>query len=159
MKLLHRLFGMEAEASIPYFIEQPLRALTDGERSVVVRLLQGSDSSYFQQVATLQIVGRCGCGQCPTIFFKMPQPGVREADLSTYAGRDQVDGLVAAVLLQSTARCRNLSSTQSTVTPHGSLPRPKLLSPMYSFRRLSARRWSNPAVKRTCLRQAAYLER
>ena len=108
MKLLHRLLGKKAEPSFPFFIEKPVRALTDNERSVVARLLHDVQGSYAYQVPTLQVVGRCGCGRCPTIFFEKPLPGVSETDLSTYAGRDETEGLVAAVLLQSNGRLSQL---------------------------------------------------
>jgi len=86
--------------SFPFFAETLARALTEAERKVVEKLLERLEPRFQRQVANLQVVGRCGCCQCPTVFFLKHEPKNQEQDLSTYAGKDESDGIVAAVLLQ-----------------------------------------------------------
>ena len=88
------------EPAFPYFMEVAPRDLTSDEREVVMKLLEGAGQEFREQVAKLRVVGRCGCGECPTIFFQPDESGVAEGDLSTYAGTDKEGGIVGAVLLQ-----------------------------------------------------------
>lgn len=56
----------------------------------------------------LKVVGRCGCGECPTVFFERHHAELAEYELSTYSGVDAEGGLVAAVLLQAEGRLSQL---------------------------------------------------
>lgn len=96
------------DSKFPFFIATPVRDLTDLERATVLRLLESAKPEYREQAARLRVVGRCGCGQCPTVFFENDEPEVHEQDLSTYAGTDKEGGLVAAVLLQKQGRLSQL---------------------------------------------------
>jgi len=50
----------------------------------------------------LEVVGRCGCGGCPTVFFRIPVAGHAERDLIEFSGHDGF-GAVGTVLLTSDA--------------------------------------------------------
>ena len=88
------------DSKFQFFITTPVRDLTDLERATVLRLLESAEPEYREQVPRLRVVGHCGCGQCPTVFFEKNKPGTHEQDLCTYTGTDKEGGVVAAVLLQ-----------------------------------------------------------
>lgn len=88
-------------SAFPFFAAIEPRALSEVERSVVERLAADLDAKYKAQLLNLVVVGRCGCGRCPTIFFRSYTEGDRERDLVSVAGQDSTGGLVAAVLLES----------------------------------------------------------
>lgn len=96
------------DSKFPFFITTPVRDLTDLERATVLRLLESAEPEYREQVPRLRVVGRCGCGQCPTVFFEKNEPGTHEQDLCTYTGTDKEGGVVAAVLLQKHGRLSQL---------------------------------------------------
>jgi hypothetical protein len=98
-----------SEPKFPFFIATPARDLSVEERETVIKLLEATESEFSEQVAKLRVVGRCGCGQCPTVFFEPHEPRVHEQDLSTYAGKDKVGGIVGVVLMQ---RQGNLSQLE-----------------------------------------------
>jgi hypothetical protein len=87
-------------SAFPFFAPVEPRALSEAERSVLERLAAGLDARYKAQLPGLLVVGRCGCGLCPTIFFRLHAEGDRERDVVSFAGRDSTGGLVAAVLLE-----------------------------------------------------------
>ena len=84
--------------SFPFFIHTDVRSLSGEEVAIVERLLIGQAETFKSQVQRLTVVGRCGCGVCPTIFF---QPHVEgERDLVSHIGKDLSGGLVSAVLME-----------------------------------------------------------
>ena len=96
------------EPEFPFFIATPARDLSVEERETVRKLLERADPKFSEQVGKLRVVGRCGCGLCPTIFFEPDEPEVREQDLSSYVGRDREGGIVAAMLMQKQGRLSQL---------------------------------------------------
>ncbi|WP_200229852.1 hypothetical protein [Rubrivivax gelatinosus] len=90
----------DAQASFPFFVSLDPRPLSAQERAIVERLLREQPLRYSEQAGALKVVGRCGCGACPTVFFQPDNDGDCESDLVTMAGKDGADGLVAAVLLE-----------------------------------------------------------
>ena len=96
------------EPAFPFFIAVIPRDLTNEERETVLKLLEGAKPEFTEQVPRLQVVGRCGCGECPTIFFEPDESGVHEEELSTYAGADKEGGIVGAVLMQKHGRLSQL---------------------------------------------------
>ena len=97
-----------AEPEFPFFVATSARDLSAEERETVIKLLEAADTGFSEQVARLRVVGRCGCGLCPTVFFEPYEPGVSEQDLSTYAGKDKEGGIVGAVLMQKQGRLSQL---------------------------------------------------
>ena len=96
------------EPKFPFFIATAVRDLTDDERETVYKLLEKAEPEFSEQVAKLRVIGRCGCGECPTVFFEPHQPSIHEQDLSTYAGTDKEGGIVAVVLMQKQGRLSQL---------------------------------------------------
>lgn len=88
-------------SAFPFFAPVEPRALSEAERSVLERLATGLDAKYKAQLPGLVVVGRCGCGRCPTIFFRPHTEGDRERDLVSFSGQDSTGGLVAAALLEN----------------------------------------------------------
>ena len=97
-----------AEPEFPFFLATPGRDLSAEERETVLKLLEAAEPEFLEQVAKLQVVGRCGCGVCPTVFFEPHGPEVSEQDLSTYAGKDKDGGIVGAILMQKHGRLSQL---------------------------------------------------
>ena len=88
------------KAAFPFFVPVTERQMDALERELVEQLLRDASVDYQRQLDTLRVVGRCGCGECPTVFFQVHQQGDAESDLVTAQGRDESGGLVAAVLLE-----------------------------------------------------------
>jgi len=86
-------------ASFPYYAPIEARPLARDERAIMDRLLSSEDAEYKRQLHGLQVVGRCGCMACPTIFFLPHKQGEIEQDLVSMVGMDAT-GPVAAVLMQ-----------------------------------------------------------
>lgn len=89
-----------AKPPFPFFSSTDPRPLSTKEQAVVERLLRDQPPIYSGQAGALKVIGRCGCGVCPTVFFQPHEKGDCEAELVTMAGKDDTDGLVAAVLLE-----------------------------------------------------------
>jgi hypothetical protein len=88
-----------SESKFPFFIPIEPRQLSERETALLNHLVTGQTSNFAKQIGDLQVVGRCGCGACPTIFFLPYQQGESEADLVTRVGTDSFGGLTAVVLL------------------------------------------------------------
>lgn len=99
---------MREKPAFPFFIPVQARPLTIAERGVLTRLLDRAPEIYRAQASHLMVVGRCGCGRCPTIFFEPSEVDDRETELVTCSGRDSENGLVAAVLLEKQGRLSQL---------------------------------------------------
>lgn len=89
-----------ANRPIPFYVATEQRPLTDVERGLVRALVECEAPEYLRQVDRLTVVGRCGCGACPTIFFRSHHPAIRERELASYVGRDKSNGLTGVVLWQ-----------------------------------------------------------
>lgn len=90
----------EYPPAFPYFIAVEPRALSEAERTLTERMLRDLNPKYKAQLAKLLVVGRCGCGHCPTIFFQPHQQGETEHDLVAFAGPDASGGMTGAVLME-----------------------------------------------------------
>ena len=86
--------------AFPFFAPTERRSLSPDERAVLERLLQDQGPQYTTQLNELAVVGRCGCGACPTVFFQAHSSGDQERELISMAGQDATGGLVGAVLLE-----------------------------------------------------------
>ena len=90
----------KAHPASPFFVSVDQRDLTDQERALVVDVLRREAPQYLDQVPGLRVVGRCGCGVCPTVFFKVDARGHPNRELASYMGRDAAGGLTGVVLWQ-----------------------------------------------------------
>jgi hypothetical protein len=116
-----------AEPSIPFFVPTDARPLTQEECLVVRRLLRDQGLEYISQLDGLTVVGRCGCGECPTIFFQAHAHGDKERDLVSCIGKDADDGLVGAVLLVKDGLLSQLEFFSIDGHEPWSAPRPESL--------------------------------
>ncbi len=99
---------MREKPPFPYFTETEVRPLSTAEREVLARMVQGLSVSYQTQAKRLMVVGRCGCGKCPTVFFEPHVAGDREHELVSYQGSDAFGGVVGALLLEKDGRLSQL---------------------------------------------------
>lgn len=97
------------QSEFPYYLAVVPRPLRDTERACVDRLLEGAAPEYLEQVDDLRVVGRCGCGRCPSVFFVAAENAHHEAALVSLTGRDKLGGLVGAALLVSGGRLTQLA--------------------------------------------------
>ena len=86
----------------PYFLATESRSLTSDEYAIVERLVSGLSEGFKQQLPRLIVVGRCGCGECPTIFFQVHQKGDQEQELVSFQGVDSKRNVVGVALLGKT---------------------------------------------------------
>jgi hypothetical protein len=73
-------------------------------------MAQNLGTYYKVQLAGLKVVGRCGCGGCPTIFFMPRTKGDREYDIASGMGTDSSGGHVGVVLLEKNGQLSQLES-------------------------------------------------
>lgn len=112
-----------------YFLAVPKRAPTAHELALLRRLLQGQDAVFREQLDRLCVVGRCGCGKCPTIFFRPHAPGFSEADLVSLVGVDEQGGLVGVVLLHDDDTLTQMEFYSVDGHAPWSAPKPEGLKP------------------------------
>ena len=84
----------------PYFIAIQPRPLSGAEYKLVDQLLDISGGHFRSQLSSLIVVGRCGCGVCPTVYFQPYTSGNNEIEVSQLRGLDFNDELVCATLIQ-----------------------------------------------------------
>ena len=100
MHSLKQRLSSRKQPPFPYFVAVDAREMDDEELAVMKRLLKDLPAPFQSQLGALRVVGRCGCGACPTIFFQPPQAGDTEYDIATARGQDHSGGLVGAALLE-----------------------------------------------------------
>ena len=83
------------------FVAEPERPLTWEERALVEELLRGAPAQAAAHLASLRVVGRCACGQCPTVFFRAPNTEVAARQLASCTGTDDEDGITGVTLWQA----------------------------------------------------------
>jgi hypothetical protein len=118
-----------AHPSFPFFMSTDLRPLNPQEQAVLERLLRDQPLKYSGQAGALRVVGRCGCSVCPTVFFQPHEDGDCEADLVTMVGKDDTDGLVAAVLLEKAGMLSQLEFYPVDGHDPWGIPNAETLSP------------------------------
>ena len=96
------------EPAFPFFVSTEVRALSAVERSIVLRLVSEKAPDFTNQLGQLVVVGRCGCGICPTVFFQNHHAENRERQLASYRGRDSSGGEVGALLFENDGRLSQL---------------------------------------------------
>src|SRR5262245_10202859 len=87
-----------ADRTMPFYVATERRPLTDVERALVRVIAEREAPEYLREVDLLTVVGRCGCGACPTVFFQPHDAASRERELASYAGRDKANGRTGVVL-------------------------------------------------------------
>ena len=113
------------QPSYPYFLAIERRPLNARERAVLERLLESLSPQFASQVPELMVVGRCGCGSCPTVFFCEPHD--LESNLVSYSGVDNSGNVVGAALLASGEHLSQLEFWSIDGNESWSLPEPASL--------------------------------
>jgi hypothetical protein len=96
---------MHLENSMEYFIEHK-RELTEEEQSILNYLLSTPElRSYSEQVKSIFVVARCGCGKCPTVLFGNEiedAPITNGEDLIQFQGTN-LDGEIVGLTVMTSA--------------------------------------------------------
>lgn len=85
-----------------YHIEHK-RELNEEEKEILLHML--SNTSYSDQIDSLKIVARCGCGKCPTVLFGKTfedEPVPNGRDVVQYQGLNS-DGEVVCITVMAAA--------------------------------------------------------
>ena len=88
----------------PYSI--PLRRELSGEeRGLLQYILEREAPDRVSEIAKLKVVGRCGCGQCPTVIFGSsldadPRAARPFVEIANYLGRNSEGVGVGIALLE-----------------------------------------------------------
>lgn len=96
------------ESPYPYYIAVESRALTKIERETVRRIVANLDPATTEQVDGLMVVGRCGCGNCPTVFFQAHATGDKESAIHMLTGKDIFGGFVGVTLFEKNGQLSQL---------------------------------------------------
>ena len=96
------------EPAFPFFVSTDVRPLSQVERSIVLRLVSEKAPDFKHQLDQLVVVGRCGCGVCPTVFFQHYDAESRERKVASYMGQDSSGGEVGALLFENDGRLSQL---------------------------------------------------
>lgn len=88
----------------PTFVAEAERPLTWEERALVELVVRHDFPQAMASVPKLRVVGRCGCGQCPTVFFRAPGDTKYESQVGAYTGTDDDDGVTGVALWQADGR-------------------------------------------------------
>ena len=83
----------------PYFLAIAPRELSEVERATVERLLVKAPE-FAGELSRLKVVGRCGCGACPTVFFREASSR-DEWDVAHSVGQERNGGITGVVLMAS----------------------------------------------------------
>ena len=84
--------------AFPFFVPTTQRSLSDEEVAIMTQLVNNEAPEFSEQVGNLSVVGRCGCGACPTIFFQTHDSSEREREIASYSGKDSSGGVVGVLL-------------------------------------------------------------
>lgn len=81
----------------PYFLPITARPLSSRESLLLFELLSYVPKLYAEHVSSLTVIGRCGCGSCPTVFFN--EPNSTESHIVSCSGKDELGNAVGVALL------------------------------------------------------------
>jgi hypothetical protein len=90
-----------AAPTFPFLVPIEERALSSEELEVIAVLIDREAPELGSSGQPLRVVGRCGCGQCPTIFFQPHRAGQREREVCSYSGKDASGGIVGVLLWET----------------------------------------------------------
>lgn len=116
------------------------RALRAEELALLRHLVDRDAPSRRPEIAGLVVVGRCGCGSCPTVMFgtsfeQAPIPSRPFRELAHHMGLNDEGVLVGVVLLEREGRISELEAWSPWGAPVRAWPRPQALSPADHFDR------------------------
>jgi hypothetical protein len=115
--------------AFPFYAPTDVRPLMEVERHVLTKVLEGSAPQLLAFVPELQVVGRCGCGKCPTVFFQPHVEADQEHEIASYAGKDQGGGLVGVLVWEKNNRPSQLEFYSIDGHDSWNAPDPTTLEP------------------------------
>lgn len=90
-------------ADTPYAITLQ-RDLTETEKALISFLLQQEAPGRLPQLEKIKVVGRCGCGKCPTVLLGLSQQSGPKLgpfkELANYVGKTTTGMVVGVALLE-----------------------------------------------------------
>ena len=81
------------------------RELSAEEQALLRHILEREAPKRVQEIASLKVIARCGCGKCPTVIFgcsieSEPRPAMPFTEVANYMGRNAEGVLVGVALLE-----------------------------------------------------------
>ncbi|HEX5373857.1 MAG TPA: hypothetical protein VFW84_14115 [Aquabacterium sp.] len=113
----------------PFYIATTHRRIAQAEREVLLRILQDLKSKQLLLVDDLEVVGRCGCGSCPTIFFQPQLQEEPEKEVASYFGQDETGAPVGVLLWEINGRPSQLEFYSVDGHDPWHIPRAETLEP------------------------------
>ena len=101
-------------AHAPYSIPE-CRSISCAERELLQFLLEREAPSRIREIDELQIVARCGCGECPTVLFRRgvasdPLTGIPAREIASYSGLNSDGVRVGVVLIERNGELAELEA-------------------------------------------------
>jgi hypothetical protein len=120
------------QARQPYSL--PLkRDLSSEERALVEFIVEREAPTRVADIASLKVIGRCGCGECPTVIFgdslaAEPLPARPFIEIANYFGKNRDGVLVGVALLERGGRMSELEAWSPEGADITSWPAPSALA-------------------------------
>jgi hypothetical protein len=124
---------MAAPDPLPYCVPHR-RELSAEERSLLRHLLEREAPDRLGEIEQLKVVGRCGCGRCPTVLFgpdldSPPLPSRPFREIANHIGRNADGVLVGVAVLEREGRIQELEAWSPWGEPITCWPDPSSLTP------------------------------
>ena len=97
-----------SNSTLPFFAPTEPRPLSQTEHAIVAAIVANENPELQEQLRSLSVIGRCGCGACPTVFFQSHEAGEREREIASYSGKDASGGVVGVLLWEKNGRLSQL---------------------------------------------------
>jgi len=120
----------ENAPAFPYFIPVDSRSLSDKERMILECILEKEKLEDTYDKDKLKVVGRCGCGECPTVFFQVYMQSDKEKEVASYSGKDTSGGIVGVVLSEKNGILSQLEFYSADGHEPWTIPEAKTLEPI-----------------------------
>lgn len=89
---------MHSDSDMPFFISTEKRPVSADEFETLRKIVASEVPERGVELEGLLVVGRCGCGTCPTVFFQPHGSGSQEREVASYMGKEPNGGVVGVVL-------------------------------------------------------------
>ncbi|RZS30951.1 hypothetical protein EV687_3150 [Corticibacter populi] len=117
----------------PYFIPYQ-RDLSPDERAILLCLLKKAAPERLPQTESLKVIGKCGCGGCPTVLFGESfeaTPVTKDHYvLADYAGKNSAGGLMGVLVWGNDSGITELECYSIDGSEPVTWPEPQALRPL-----------------------------